>query len=111
MYYITKQIEISAAHSLTLPYSSKCTALHGHNWLITVFCKAEKLNADGMVTDFSLIKQLVTDKLDHKNLNEVFPEMNPTAENIAQWICAQIPNCYKVSVQESAGNTATYEQD
>ena len=36
---------------------------------------------------------------------------NPTAENIAKWICDQIPECYKVSVQESEGNTATYTTD
>jgi len=35
-------------------------------------------------------------------------EINPTAENIAKWICDQIPNCYKVEVQESEGNTAIY---
>lgn len=48
--------------------------------------------------------------LDHGNFNELLP-FNPTAENIAKWICDQIPECYKVSVQESEGNTATYTTD
>ena len=39
MYYVKKTLEISAAHRLTLDYESKCTALHGHNWIITVFCR------------------------------------------------------------------------
>ena len=72
--------------------------------------KIEELNEDGMVTDFSHIKQLVKDRLDHKNLNEVLP-FNPTAENIARWVCEQVPHCFKVEVQESEGNTAIYEED
>lgn len=63
-----------------------------------------------MVEDFTLIKKLISDKLDHQNFNEVL-NFNPTAENIARWICDQIPTCYKVSVQESNGNTAIYEKD
>ncbi|MDY3732376.1 MAG: 6-carboxytetrahydropterin synthase, partial [Alloprevotella sp.] len=49
----------------------------------------------------------VKDKLDHRCLNELF-DFNPTAENIAHWICEHTPKCYKVSVQESEGNTAVY---
>ena len=62
-----------------------------------------------MVTDFSLIKKLIHEKLDHKNLNEILP-FNPTAENIARWICDQIPFCFRVEVQESEGNIAIYEK-
>lgn len=108
MYKLTKVLEISASHSLSLSYESKCEQMHGHNWIITVHCKSERLNDDGMVTDFSLIKRLVKDKLDHKHLNDVLP-FNPTAENIARWVCDQVPHCYKVCVQESQGNTAEYE--
>ena len=28
---------------------------------------------------------------------------------MARWCCEQIPNCYRVDVQETAGNVATYE--
>ena len=63
-----------------------------------------------MVTDFTLIKRDIEKALDHKNLNDVLP-MNPTAENIARWICDHVENCYKVSVQESEGNVAIYERD
>ena len=102
-------MEISAAHRLTLDYESKCTQLHGHNWLITVYCKSAELNANGMVVDFTIIKQMIKDRLDHQVLNDVLP-CNPTAENIARWICEQIPHCYKVEVQESRGNVAIYEK-
>ena len=110
MYTVTKRLEISAAHQLSLDYESKCKNLHGHNWIITVYCRSEELNQEGMVTDFSLVKNIVQDQLDHKVLNDVLP-FNPTAENIACWICSQVPNCFKVEVQESEGNIAIYEKD
>lgn len=110
MYTVKKRMEIAGAHRLQLSYESKCANLHGHNWIVTVWCRAKELNADGMVLDFTHIKREVQDKLDHKFLNDVVP-FNPTAENIAKWICDQIPNCFRVVVQESEGNIATYERD
>lgn len=110
MYYIKKTFEISASHHLTLSYESKCEQLHGHNWLITIHCKSRTLNADGMVVDFTHLKHLIGDRLDHANLNDVLP-FNPTAENIAKWICDQIPEAYRVDVVESQHNEASYEID
>lgn len=110
MYFVKKRMEIAGAHRLNLNYESKCANLHGHNWIVTVWCKSQTLDANGMVIDFTHIKREVQDKLDHKFLNDVVP-FNPTAENIAKWVCEQIPHCYRVSVQESEGNVATYERD
>lgn len=110
MYYVSKRMEIAGSHRLNLPYQSKCSNLHGHNWVVVVYCKSPELNESGMVCDFAKIKEQIHGKLDHQNLNDLLP-FNPTAENIAKWICEQIPTCYKVSVQESEGNTAIYERD
>lgn len=110
MYTIIKRMEISASHSLRLSYPSKCENLHGHNWIITVHCQSSELNTDGMVIDFSHIKKIVMNRLDHQNLNDIF-SFNPTAENIAKWVCDQIPTCFKVEVKESEGNIAIYEKD
>ena len=71
MYYVAKTMEIAGAHALTLSYESKCEQLHGHNWIITVYCKAEELNADGMVCDFKHIKDQIHGYLDHGNLNDL----------------------------------------
>lgn len=110
MYYVSKRLEIAGSHKLALNYDSKCQNLHGHNWIVTVHCKAEELNENGMVTDFTHIKRDIHDRLDHQHLNDVV-DFNPTAENIARWICENVKNCYKVSVQESEGNIAIYEKD
>ena len=107
MYYVSKRMEIAVSHKLTLSYESKCANLHGHNLIVTVYCKAKEPNKDGMVMDFKHIKQKIHGYLDHGNLNELLP-FNPTAENIAKWIVAQFPECYKAQVQESEGNIAVY---
>lgn len=118
MFTVKKRIEVSGAHRLSLPYESKCANFHGHNWIIYVTCQSEKLNENGMVVDFTEIKRIVS-QLDHVNINDVLNpgsvpaifggEINPTAENIAKWLCQKIPYCVKVEVQESEGNVAIYE--
>lgn len=110
MYYVSKRMEIAGAHNLKLDYDSKCCNLHGHNWIITVHCKSEKLDNNGMVVDFKHIKDMIHGKLDHQYLNDIF-DFNPTAENMSKWICDNVPNCYQVDVQESEGNIATYVKE
>lgn len=109
MYYVKKRLEISAAHRLELGYESKCSALHGHNWIIIVECRSEELNADGMVVDFTHIKEQILGKLDHRVLNDVLP-FNPTAENLARWVVDTVDKCYRATVIESDGNEASYER-
>lgn len=105
MYRVIKRLEISAAHRLNLPYPSRCSEVHGHNWIIEVTCESRQLNAHGMVVDFSDIRDAVM-AYDHKNLNELLDQ--PTAENLARAICESIPHCVSVRVQESEDNVATY---
>ena len=109
MYYVKKSLEVSASHQLKLDYESKCENLHGHNWNIDIYLKSDKLDKNGMVMDFTIIKKKIMSKMDHKNLNEIF-DFNPTAENIAKWIKNELGDkCYKVSVEESKNNLAIYE--
>ena len=108
MYEVIKRLEISAAHRLSLEYDSKCSNLHGHNWIVTVYLRSETLNQNGMIMDFTEIKRRIQDKLDHKVINDVV-DFNPTAENMAKFICDELaPYCYRVEVEESENNKAVY---
>ena len=116
MYKVSKRMEIAGSHQLNLDYDSKCKNIHGHNWIVTVYIKSLALDKNGMVIDFTHVKRVIHDVLDHHHINDVV-NMNPTAENMAKWICdevtkvCEVGECYKVEVQESEGNIAVYEVD
>ena len=54
---VSKRLEIAGSHNLLLDYESKCKNLHGHNWIVQIFVESEKLDKNGMVLDFALIKK------------------------------------------------------
>ena len=69
--------------------------MHGHNWKVEVEVLGNKLDNVGMVIDFKEIRNLtneVVDTLDHRYLNDLkaFKEINPTAENIAEYIHSEL---------------------
>lgn len=109
MYLAKKTLEVAGAHNLKTTYATPCNRVHGHNWVITVTLASETLDENGMVLDFKHIKERVHKKLDHQYINEIIPDINPTAENMAKWICDQFDGkCIRVDVEESANNIATY---
>lgn len=110
MFIVSKRMEISASHQLNLDYDSPCSRLHGHNWIITVWCRSRELDQNGMVVDFKHVKDRIHGFLDHEFLNLKL-EFNTTAENIAHWVVQQIPKAFKCEVRESSGNLAIYEVD
>ena len=115
---ITKQF--SGAHSLT-GYPGDCRKLHGHNWQVTVYLQANKLDEIGIALDFKILKKElneVIDRFDHVYLNDLaeFAGCNPTSENIARIIYCELGQrlnddrvkVTKVSVEESPGSRASY---
>lgn len=88
---------MSAAHKLALPYESKCTSLHGHNYLVEIWVTGTP-NKSGMVIDYTHIKKTVM-AYDHTYLNDVLEQ--PTAEALSKAICQQmlIPTASHVRVR------------
>jgi 6-pyruvoyltetrahydropterin/6-carboxytetrahydropterin synthase len=98
---VSRKEHFNAAHRLfnsswsaekNLEVFGKCSYpnYHGHNYEIIVSLIGEPDKDTGYVFDMKvlsdLIKEHVTNKFDHKNLNldtEQFKNLNPTAENIA----------------------------
>ena len=115
---ITKQF--SGAHSLT-GYPGDCRKLHGHNWQVTVYLQANKLDEIGIALDFKILKKELNEvigRFDHAYLNELeeFNSCNPTSENLARIIYCQLGSrlnderirVARVSVEESPGSRASY---
>ncbi len=92
---VSKEFTFSGAHFLP-DYKGKCENLHGHNWKIEVCVAGNKLNKAGVLVDFSIIKQHLSEvmqTLDHKFLNELafFAQDNqPSSENIAVYIADKL---------------------
>lgn len=98
---VSRKEHFNAAHRLFNPVWSddenarvfgKCSNpnYHGHNYEIIVTLTGTPDPETGYVFDMKvlsdLIREHVTSKFDHKNLNldtEYFKSLNPTAENIA----------------------------
>jgi 6-pyruvoyltetrahydropterin/6-carboxytetrahydropterin synthase len=94
MFEVCVEHTFAAAHALR-NYRGKCENVHGHNYRVQVGIEGEELDANGLLYDFSDLKnslRATSEYLDHQYLNELkpFDEINPSAENIAKFICEQI---------------------
>jgi len=122
MYRVTVLSHFSGAHRLRHLHG-KCEELHGHNWKIEVSVVSNRLNKEGVVIDFNILKQKmekVLKTLDHTFLNNLpyFSEREPSSENIAKYIFDRLkaelkghPAILKeVTAWESETSSATYSR-
>jgi len=120
MYDVTIKRSFSAAHTLK-NIGGQCETLHGHNFIVEVTVSGRKLNGEGVLIDFRILKQWtdqVLESLDHQYLNDIpyFKDINPSSEQIAKYIYDWIGDRTKplnlvvanVTVWESENAKATY---
>lgn len=120
MYELVINARFSAAHNLR-NYGGKCERLHGHNWRVEVFVRADALGKNGMVLDFRILREeteQVLEALDHQYLNDLpyFQKEEPSSENIARYIYEALEERlpphhlrpHKVTAWESEGAGASY---
>jgi len=95
---------------------------HGHNYILEVWIEGAIDPATGYVIDLKIVKDLIkneiTDRFDHKNLNldcKEFLNLNPTAENIAV-VCwnllrTELDTKYELSIKlwETENNLVEYK--
>jgi len=123
MFEVTIIKSFSAAHMLAA-IGGKCEELHGHNFKVEVTIAAKDLNSSGIIIDFRYVKkwlQEILDNFDHKHLNEIpfFTEINPSSENIAEYIYREMKlkaaqaevKVARVKVWESESAAVTYIPD
>lgn len=107
----TRRIEFDAGHRV-MGYHGKCQYLHGHRYVLEITATCLELDELGMVVDFALLKQLVSEwidthfdhnvllaKEDHhlgENIASIthqkiyYLPYNPTAENILRYLSEEI---------------------
>ncbi len=102
-YELFIQADFSAAHQLR-EYKGKCERLHGHNWRIDLRLASDRLNAEGLLLDFTEAKRIlgeVLERFDHRYLNEVepFDRLQPSSENIARTIAEAVAERFPAGVR------------
>ena len=120
MYEVTIIKSFSSAHLLS-QIGGKCEELHGHNFKVEVTVWATDLKESGLLIDFRIVKKWlggILDQMDHKHLNELpfFSGINPSAENIAKYICDEMAlkvktsgvRVERVKIWESENAAVTY---
>ncbi len=135
MYKITKIFEFEASHKLFLDYESACSNIHGHSYKAEVSVFGTELNKNGMIMDFTELKQIknwVMDNWDHaliipkkieieKSVIEFagkihnFEYENVTAELMAKYLhslCEMFfgigKYTYSIVIWETSNNRAEY---
>jgi 6-pyruvoyltetrahydropterin/6-carboxytetrahydropterin synthase len=122
MFEVQIEHSFSAGHSLR-NYKGKCENVHGHNYKVHVVLRGEKLDHAGLLADFVDLKKLlrqISEPLDHVFLNDIepFTTLNPSAENIAWYICEKLQaglnqanevEVAEVKVWETDVQSATYK--
>jgi 6-pyruvoyltetrahydropterin/6-carboxytetrahydropterin synthase len=116
MYTISKEFQFSASHVLhNLPGNHPCSRLHGHNYKVIFKFESIKLNNVGFVIDYrelDLIKKIIDENYDHRHLNDMILDINPTAENLAKHFFKlmriHFSQLCEVTVQETDKTLARY---
>ena len=113
---IYKEFNFEAAHRLpNVPEGHKCARLHGHSFMVRLTVRGEASEPSGWVMDFGDIKSKfkpIYDRLDHYYLNDIPGLENPTSENIARWIWAQLkptlPELSQIEIRETCTSGCVY---
>jgi 6-pyruvoyltetrahydropterin/6-carboxytetrahydropterin synthase len=80
---VVKRFRFEAAHKLGAGYKGPCARLHGHSYVVEVEVEG-RVNEQGMVVDFKLLKRLIGGWIDRNwDHREIELTPNPTAEVMA----------------------------
>ncbi|MCI0498558.1 MAG: 6-carboxytetrahydropterin synthase [Planctomycetales bacterium] len=119
MYTIFVDMTFKARHQLTFEDGTQ-EPLHEHDWKVCAAVSADRLNKEEMVIDFEELKSLLEGILRDFRGGQltsmgVFENRNPSAENLARIVYAQLapklPNTVRLSfveITEAPGCRARY---
>jgi 6-pyruvoyltetrahydropterin/6-carboxytetrahydropterin synthase len=120
MFEVSVDHTFAAGHALR-DYKGACENVHGHNYKVRVTIAGNELDSTGLLVDFVDMRtaiKAVVDRLDHRFLNDLSPfnQINPSAENLAKYICDEISpqlsnsrlRIQAVTIWETDVTSATY---
>ena len=115
MFEVSIEHSFAAGHYLR-NYKGKCENPHGHNYKVQVIVRGEKLDDAGLLADFVDLKRTlraVSERLDHVFLNDIepFTTLNPSAENIAKYICDQLQEHLPIKNPVEVAEVKVWETD
>lgn len=116
MYTISKHFEFSAAHMIEgLPDRHPCGRLHGHEYGVELILGSPEIDNVGFVRDFhdlSAFKQLLSERYDHRLLNDFLPltSCEYLAKHFFEWAKRRWPELIAVKVSESPRSWAEYRE-
>jgi 6-pyruvoyltetrahydropterin/6-carboxytetrahydropterin synthase len=122
MYELKIITQFAAAHQIR-GIEGGCERLHGHNWKVEVFVSGDKLDENGLLIDFRVMKdktEALMEELDHRFLNELEPfiTLNPSSENVSRYVYEALSRqlntdtirISKITVWESDSACASYTE-
>jgi len=94
MFQVSVEETFSAGHALR-GYRGKCENVHGHNYRVRVTVEGPRLDAVGLLCDFTELKRVIREiigRLDHQFVNDLEPfrTVNPSAENLAKYFYEEV---------------------
>jgi 6-pyruvoyl-tetrahydropterin synthase len=116
------EARFEAAHNLR-SYRGISEPLHGHSYKVEaeLIAASARLDEDAIAVDFIASKlelERLAKKLDYGYINDVepFTEINPSAENIAEWFCREMNAVLagsggvvkSITLWEGPSNSVTY---
>ena len=115
MFEVSVEETFAAGHALR-NYHGKCERIHGHNYRVLVTLRGEHLDEAGLLVDFVEVKRAlnaVIEAMDHQFLNEVppFDRLNPSAENMARYICQRLETAFGPGRAFEIGEVKLWETD
>jgi 6-pyruvoyltetrahydropterin/6-carboxytetrahydropterin synthase len=114
---LVKSVAFEAAHRLPrVPDGHKCARLHGHSFRLELSVEGPVDPSTGWFIDYAVIDDAwapLYERLDHHYLNEIDGLDNPTSENLARWVWAQLkpalPMLTRVTVFETCDCRCEYD--
>lgn len=123
-YELNKDFHFAAAHYVPHESAGVCQHTHGHTYFVNVTIAGDRLDEQGFLINFKVIKDLIHKRFDHRILNEdpLFSDEDsnffPTSEVVARTIhevvsehlqaLSNTPVCLQVFLRETPTSYCIY---